>query len=158
MNADPRPFYAPQSVAAAFVALALVGCGGDGKTEYQGVATWNGVPIEEGYVELSPTDGQGQVVGADIKGGAFVLRTVPGEKQVSVVAQKKIGERPPTERIPHPEPIYQQFLPAKYNERSELRVTISADDPTVRLDLTGEEAPTAPANEQQARAAAAGGR
>ena len=158
MNAGSRYLYAPLYLAAAFVALASVGCRGDGRTEIQGVATWNGAPIEEGYVELSPTDGQGQVVGADIKNGAFVVRTVPGEKQVSVIAQKKIGERPPTERIPHAEPIFCQFLPAKYNERSELRVTIAADEPTLRLDLTGEEAPPAPANEQQARAAMAAGR
>ena len=91
MHAYPRRFYLPLSLAAASVALALLGCG-DGKTEIQGVATWNGTPIEEGYVELSPTDGQGQVVGADVKNGAFVLRTLPGEKQVSVVANKKIGE------------------------------------------------------------------
>lgn len=156
MTATSRSLAAFTSFAATVVLF--VGCSGDGKTEIQGVATWNGAPIEEGYVELSPTDGQGQVVGADIRDGAFVVRTLPGEKQVSVVAQKKIGERPPTERIPHPEPIYQQFLPAKYNERSELRVTIAASEPTLRLELTGEEAPPAPANEQQARAAMAGGR
>jgi hypothetical protein len=139
------------SIAATVVLL--VGCGGDGKTEIQGVATWNGAPIEEGYVELSPTDGQGQVVGADVKQGAFTLRTVPGEKHVSVTAKKKIGERPPTERIPYAEPIYQQFLPAKFNENSELHVTIASDDPTLRLELTGEEAPVQSSGEQ-ARAAA----
>lgn len=151
MNLPPLRLSALLSIAAIVVLLA--GCGGDGKTEIQGVATWNGVPIEEGYVELSPTDGKGQVVGADIKQGAFVLRTVAGEKHVSVTAKKKIGERPPTERIPHAEPIFCQFLPAKYNETSELHVTIAADDPTLSLELTGEEAPAQTAGEQ-ARAAA----
>lgn len=128
------------SVAFAIVLVSAPGCGGDGLYEVQGEATWNGQPIEEGYVEFRPTDGQGQVVGADIRDGKFVLRAVPGEKNVSVIAQRKVGETAPTERIPHPEPIYEQFLPAKFNLNSELRVTISADDPTLRLALEGEEA------------------
>lgn len=151
MNASRVSLSALLSIAAIVVLFA--GCGGDGKTEIQGIATWNGVPIEEGYVELSSTDGKGQVVGADIEQGAFVLRTVPGEKHVSVTAKKKIGERPPSERIPHAEPIFCQFLPAKFNETSELRVTIAADDPTLTLALEGKEASPV-SDSEQARAAA----
>ena len=156
MNTYLRRLSALLSIAT--LVVLFVGCGGDGRMEIQGVATWNGAPIEEGYVELAPTDGKGQVVGADIKDGAFVLRTVAGEKHVSVTARKKIGERPPTERIPHAEPIYCQFVPAQFNERSELRVTIAADDPTLKLALEGEEAPPEPAGEQARAAAMAQGR
>ena len=124
-----------------FLSAVLLGCGnpGDGKTVVQGTATWNGHPIERGYVEVSPTSGPGQVDGADIVDGKFSLRTTTGEKRVSVVAQRKIGETPPSERIPHPEPIYFQFLPQQFNDNTTLNLTIEASNPTVTLDLTGEE-------------------
>ena len=118
----------------------LLGCGaGDGKLAVEGTATWNGQPIENGYVEVSPASGPGQVDGADIVDGKFSLRTTAGEKRVSVVAQRKIGETAPTERIPTPEPIYFQFLPKQFNENTTLTSTVDPGDPALVLDLTGEE-------------------
>lgn len=115
-----------------------LGCGGDGKSEVQGVATWNGQPIEQGYVELAPVDGAGQFASAEIKDGKFTLRTIPGMRQVKVTAEKKIGETAPTERIPMPEPIMFQYLPAKYNSQSEWQIDIKAGE-NLKLEMTGEE-------------------
>jgi len=129
---------------AKFAHLALVigmfpGCSDDGKTEFQGTASWNGTPIVDGYVEMTPTDGMGQVVGCNIVDGKFSFRTQEGEKRVSVTAKRKIGETAPTERIPTPEPIYFQFIPEKFNAATELLVTINNSDPKVNLELTGTE-------------------
>jgi len=119
---------------------ALIGCGSsDGKLTVEGTATWNGQPIEDGYVEVSPASGPGQVDGADIVGGKFSLRTSEGEKRVSIVARRKIGETEPTERIPTPEPIYFQYLPKQFNDNTELTRTVTASEPALSLDLTGEE-------------------
>ena len=52
------------------LAICLPGCGrSDGKIDVRGLATWNGDPIANGYVELQPTDGKGQIVGAGIVNG-----------------------------------------------------------------------------------------
>ncbi|UUO05909.1 hypothetical protein M4951_21395 [Blastopirellula sp. J2-11] len=116
---------------------ASLGCSGDGKNQVEGVATWNGQPIENGYVELAPVGGVGQFASAEIKNGKFTLRTLPGLRQVKVTAQKKIGETAPTERIPNPEPIFFQFIPAKYNTQSEWQIDVQGQ--TLNLDLQGDE-------------------
>ncbi|WP_146432934.1 hypothetical protein [Blastopirellula retiformator] len=103
----------------------------------QGVATFNGQPIEKGYVELAPVGGVGQFASADIQDGKFTLRTSPGLRQVKITAQRKIGETAPTERIPNPEPIYFQYLPAEFNSASQLQKDIQGG--TLTLDLEGDE-------------------
>lgn len=118
----------------------MLGCGGgDGRIEVDGTITWNGQPIEEGYIEVSPVAGPGQVDGADIVDGKFSLRTTAGEKRVSVVARRKIGETAPTERIPTPEPIYFQYLPPQFNDNTTQTLTIPPDVQQVNLDFMGEE-------------------
>lgn len=138
---------------------AMVGCGGDGRLAVNGTATWNGAPIETGFVEFFPTDGAGQVDGADIVNGKFSLRTNAGQKRVRVTGQKKIGETPPTERIPKAEPIYVQFIPREFNDDSQLKVDVSAADPQIEFALEGQELGAAPAlsSAEAQRKAAQGG-
>lgn len=123
------------------VALApmAIGCDSDGKVHIEGTATWNGTPIENGYVELQPLNGEGQFASAEIADGKFTLSTLPGSRRVKVTAQKKIGETAPTERIPEPEPIMFQFIPPEFNSESTLEMKISETDPTLNLDLKGNE-------------------
>jgi hypothetical protein len=137
---------------------ACVGCGGDGRVAVDGTASWNGQPIENGFVELFPTDGAGQVDGADVIDGKFSLRTHPGEKRVRVIAQKKVGETVPTERIPKPEPIYVQFIPKEFNDQSELKVNVDSADPKMELALQGPEPSAALSAGDMQRKAAQGGR
>jgi hypothetical protein len=141
------------------LAAACVGCGGDGRVAVEGTATWNGQPIEMGFVELFPTDGTGQVDGADIVGGKFSVRTHAGAKRVRVTGQRKIGETPPTERIPKAEPIYAQFIPKEFNDESQLKVEVSSTDPKLELALQGQEpnaGPTLTAADAQRKAAQGG--
>lgn len=141
------------------VTTLLAGCGGDGKVPIQGTATWNGEPIEIGYVELQPTDNTGQFASAEIRQGKFTLRTAPGPRRVKVTAQRKIGEVPPSERIPMAEPIMHQYIPPKFNAQSETEIEIKADDPVLSLDLEGEEiAPSTSSPDEQRRKAQQGGR
>jgi len=142
------------------LATCLSGCGrSEGKIEVRGTATWNGEPIADGYVELQPTDGQGQIAGAEIVGGKFTVVAFPGAGRVSVMAHRQIGLTDPTERMPTPEPILSQFLPAQFNSNSTLTYTIQASDPTLALELKGEELSpsTEPTAEEQARRARQGG-
>ncbi|MGC4005516.1 MAG: hypothetical protein QM811_21310 [Pirellulales bacterium] len=146
-------------VACVALCLSFVGCGGDGKLAVEGTVTWNGKPLENGFVELTPLDGAGSIVGADVVDGKFTLRTAPGEKRVSVTGKRIIGATKPTERIPNPEPIYLQFIPAEFNANSKLKTTVAATDPKVTLDLKGTEA-TAPGSSEadRQRQAAQGGK
>jgi hypothetical protein len=137
----------------------MVGCGGDGKVPIQGTATWNGQPIEIGYVELQPTDNEGQFASAEIREGKFTLRTSPGPRRVKVTASRQIGEIPPSDRIPNPEPIMHQYLPSQFNTQSELETEIKADSPSLVLNLEGEEiSPSGASPDEQRRKAQQGGR
>jgi hypothetical protein len=138
------------------LAAVQLGCGpGDGKTDIEGTATWNGEPISDGYVELTPVDGSGQIDGADIVNGKFTVRTTEGEKVARVSARRKIGETPATPRMPA-EPIYHEYIPNEFNSKSALKVTINTDDPTLKLDLKGKDAPQGESAADRARRQAYG--
>ncbi|MEW4564168.1 hypothetical protein AB1K70_16640 [Bremerella sp. JC770] len=118
--------------------VALVGCNGDGKMSVDGTASWNGQPIQKGYIELQPI-GDGHFASAEIIDGKFTLQTTPGKRLVKVTAEKKIGETQPTDRIPEVKPIMFQFVPPEFNSESKLEMDISASNPTLDVALDGEE-------------------
>lgn len=118
--------------------VALLGCNGDGKMEVEGTATWNGQPIQKGYIELQPVN-DGHFASAEIVDGKFTLQTTPGLRLVKVTAEKKIGETPPTDRIPEAQPIMFQFVPPKFNSQSTMEMEIAASNPTLNVELEGEE-------------------
>lgn len=123
---------------ALLVLVALVGCNGDGKMTVDGTASWNGQPIQKGYIELQPI-GEGHFASAEIVDGKFTLQTTPGNRLVKVTAEKKIGETPPTDRIPEAKPIMFQFIPPKYNAESTLEMEISSSGSDLDVALEGEE-------------------
>lgn len=131
--------YAPSfPLLIAVLVFGAAGCDTSGKVHVQGTATWNGSPIEVGYVELQPIDGAGQFASAEITNGKFTLQTLPGTRRIKVTAQQKIGETEPTERIPVPEPILFQFIPPEFNSESTLEMEINASDPNLNIELNGD--------------------
>jgi len=86
---------------AAALALAVSGCGGDGKVSVNGVVTLDGQPIEGAIVTFIPVAKEGQIAhGTTDKEGAFQLTTtkpndgaLPGEYKVTVVYAE--GAEPP---------------------------------------------------------------
>ncbi|QDU74026.1 hypothetical protein Pan97_10270 [Bremerella volcania] len=123
---------------ALLVLVALVGCNNDGKMSVDGTATWNGQPIQKGYIELQPV-GEGHFASAEIVDGKFTLQTTPGKRLVKVTAEKKIGETAPTDRIPESQPIMFQFVPPRFNSESTLEMEISASNPNLDVSLEGDE-------------------
>jgi len=125
-----------------FIAILIAGCSSsvqpDGKNSYTGTVTWNGVPLPAGA--LTVYSEQGAADGAEIHNGAFSIRTMPGQKTISVVAEREIGTPPPTERIPDPTPVKFQYLPESVNSASILKVDFSADPALpVSIELKGKE-------------------
>ncbi|MBA2116424.1 hypothetical protein [Bremerella alba] len=121
-----------------FFAALAAGCNEDGKISVDGTASWNGQPIEKGYIELQPI-GEGHFASAEIVDGRFTLQTTPGKRLVKVIAKKKVGETPPSDRIPEAQPIMFQFVPPKFNSESTLEMEISASQPSLAVELEGEE-------------------
>lgn len=120
-------FFAPMLA----VSLALVGCSDSGRLPLNGKVSFNGVPVEYGYVQFTPMAGTtGPTAGADVKDGAYEVASVrglfKGSYRVEIQSWKRSGGvsvDPVTgERTQGGD--LNQVLPAKYNKKSELTVEI----------------------------------
>ncbi|MEX1040688.1 MAG: hypothetical protein WDZ51_08665 [Pirellulaceae bacterium] len=121
--------------------LLFTGCGGgsnDGKIELSGTATWNGKSIERGEITLISPDQN--VDAAKINNGKFQIRTQPGEKKVSVLAYREVGQM--EDGRGGSTPISHQFIPHDYNRNSELTETIDTSMRQLTIAIDGEEIPT----------------
>ena len=89
-----------------------------------GVVTFDGVPIEKGDIIFRPTDGK---VGADagvITAGKFSFRSKPGTKAVQIAAPREVPGTTTTGIDGKPTPVYEQYIPARYNEKSTLSAEV----------------------------------
>jgi hypothetical protein len=92
----------------------------------EGTVTLDGVPIEKGVIVLMPPDGKGQTAGCGITAGSYRMQASPGTKQVSIIAERKDGKMPDPMSPGSGAVIdrYVDYVPERYNKKSELTVTI----------------------------------
>lgn len=80
-----------RTLLATLICLSLSGCGA-GTATVTGEVTYDGRPVGDGTITLTPADGKGPVTGADIKDGTYTVRDVPpGPKVVRVEAYRKVN-------------------------------------------------------------------
>lgn len=113
----------------------LAGCGGDGKYPVSGVVTWEGEPIPEdhhGYVTLTPVDPSSPPDAGPIgPGGQFDFRATPGEKRVEILITRPVGEVIEAMGAA----AHEQYIPTRYNEKTELTMTVEAKDNEIDFAL-----------------------
>ena len=111
-----------------------LGCGKTGTQEISGLVTLDGSPLAEGQVEFSPIQPtKGPTAGAAIQNGQFVVPAVAnglivgGVYKVSISAMVGSGKfiRNPVAPGGKSEAL-KESIPARYNESSELQITVSA--------------------------------
>jgi hypothetical protein len=115
------------------------GCSGSNRGAVSGTVTVNGEPLNEGQISFVPMDpALGPTSGATISNGQYqidaVRGPVAGEYQVQIHAFRKAGKRiwdgMGDEKARPEQKNYVQelapYLPAKYNDKSELRATVVA--------------------------------
>jgi hypothetical protein len=100
----------------------------------EGTVTLDGQPLERGAIRFRPlADTAGPTAGGDIVQGKFVVTefggAFAGEYQVQIVATKPTGRKVLDPRSKSQIDEYAQFLPARYNSRSQLRAEVTADGP-----------------------------
>lgn len=122
--------------------LPLSGCSSSEKTRgavLSGTVNWEGSPLEEGTISfLDKATNEPATTG--IKAGKYSLDLAPGEKKVSITAQKVTGSVPRDPRDPN-SPVIEtsvQYLPNKYNTRTTLTYTMTDATATENFDLTSE--------------------
>ncbi|MDO5748777.1 MAG: hypothetical protein Q4Q42_03945 [Planctomycetia bacterium] len=130
------------AVAALFCVACFAGCQpNDGLCPVEGTVTLDGQPLEEGSIGMGPMVGQpGTAVGGKILNGAFKLRASEGEMLVTIRSQKKVPiENPTPDEAAHGVAERTvELVPAKYNDRSELKFTVVKGKNQATFDLVSE--------------------
>ncbi len=105
----------------------------DGLCAVEGTVTLDGAPLAEGTINFGPMAGaHGTATGAKIVDGKYSARASQGEMAVSIRSQKR-------ETVQDPERgemiTATELIPDKYNQNSELKVTIQPGKNTHNFDL-----------------------
>jgi hypothetical protein len=120
--------------------LGLAGAGGcsadTGKGTVRGEVTLDGQPLKDGRIWFVPEDNQSPPVDTAIVDGRFRLAMPVGPKRVRISASKVVGKRRmyDTPNSPVVDEI-KELLPARYNDRSELTMTVQPGVQDKRFDL-----------------------
>lgn len=133
MRFDRSRYFVPTLFLTAWVLMFVAGCGGSGieRVEVSGTITLDGKPVESGSVLLIPLQ-DGPTAGRAFTGGKFHIAQSdgpsPGPYRVEITAFRGTGEMIPDGDFPDKlEERQEQYIPARYNDQSELEVQVSAE-------------------------------
>jgi hypothetical protein len=112
------------------------GCSG-GKPTVSGEVTLDGKPLEEGIIRFVPADGKSQTASAPISKGRYRAEPPPGEHRVEISAPKVVGKRKMYDApdVPAVDDVV-ELLPARYNVKSELTLTVKPGSQTKDFPLS----------------------
>ncbi|UUO05227.1 hypothetical protein M4951_17815 [Blastopirellula sp. J2-11] len=118
--------------------LAAIGCGPVGPPKYkvEGRITFDGEPIESGYIWFRDKSGQVGSVEARIKQGVYQLESLPGLKLVEISMFKEAplpGNKPNEEGDTT---TLVEALPKRYNTESTLEVNVVPEMGSQDFELT----------------------
>ena len=124
-----------------FIAISLLtaGCGAgapEGPRTYTvtGTVAYTGQPLKEADLVIRTADGK-HAAGAKVTDGKFVLKAPVGVSIVEITALRDVPgefrEDNPGEKVP----VREQFIPAKYNAETTLKMDVKPDTKEVKFDL-----------------------
>ena len=119
------------------------GCGGDGpeRVVVSGLVTFEGEPIKEGRMRFGPIkDTTAPRSGAMIVDGRYTVDAkggVPvGTHGVEIEAVRARGNAPNAREMPGMGAAsIEQYIPDRYNIKTELQLTIEPDSPSITKDF-----------------------
>jgi len=98
---------------------------------------FDGKPLPSGTVTFIATDNGTTSQQAKINDGMYQAMVPVGEKRVEIHASRIIGKPPPEHEIPEKK----QYIPARYNQKSELRARVQEGSQLqLNFDLTSDPA------------------
>jgi hypothetical protein len=96
--------------------------------------TWNGAPVESGFITFIPLDGTAAEAG-EIRDGQFEFEARPGNSRVEIQANKELGFNRSMNQ-----PNIVQYLPPEFNTKSTLTKVVSPEGENVfDFELIGKE-------------------
>jgi hypothetical protein len=115
--------------------LLVVGCGPAGPRAYpvSGTVTFDGKPVEAGFIRFAPAGAPAEAEAAPIAGGRYRLDLPAGPHRVEVSAART---RPGGPRGAMGELVPEEYIPARYNRQTELTAeVVPAGDNVFDFDL-----------------------
>ena len=122
---------------AVVLALATMGCNrSDGRLSGSGTVTLDGEELPEGSIEFVPIAGTtGPTAGGSIRGGKYCIAgedgIFAGRFRVKITANRKTGEQAMDLYRGVKFDVEKQYLPARYNEKSQLEAEVTDEGPNV---------------------------
>lgn len=112
----------------------LGGCGTGGIFFLEGRVTLDGSPLEDGYITFIPeADTPGPDAVAPVRDGRFAITAtggpLTGTFRVKIIANRETDRKQVDDISGKLVPIIQQYIPARYNEQSELIIEVREDQP-----------------------------
>ena len=119
------------------VAMLAAGCSkGPPMGEVTGTITVDGTPAKIGSISFFPIDGKSGTAGAAIKEGKYTADVPVGKVKVEIRVSKIVGEKKlydtPDSKV---QPIMEEVLPPKYNDRTELELDVQPGTNKRNYDL-----------------------
>ena len=117
---------------------ALAGCSGKSlKTgTVTGDVSLDGQPLKSGVIHFVSSDGKVATTDAMIADGKYTVEMPPGDKRISISAPKVVGRRKAYDTPDSPTlDVVQELLPAKYNAKTELTLTVTTGSQQNNYDL-----------------------
>ena len=116
--------------------LLLVACDSNRRKPIEGTVTLDGRPMPNGQIRFIPKEGtNGPTAGAKIDEGKYSISAelgiFAGTYRVEITASRPGGRKMPDRVTGQPVDVYKQFIPSKYNTKSELVANVTADGPNV---------------------------
>jgi hypothetical protein len=135
LDCSPQPFRTGSAAGCSGVTWAGImlagaslfagGCGSRvGTYPVSGVVTFDGVPIEKGDIIFRHTDGKAGADAGVIAAGRFSFRSKPGTMTVQIAAPRQVPGKTTTGFDGKQIPVYEQYIPARYNEKSTLSAEV----------------------------------
>ncbi len=119
--------------------LAVTGCGGDAlnRGSVGGKVTLDGTPVAQGTVIFTPVDGtKGPIAMAQIVNGEYSIdkdAPVVGKHLVKIQGFRDTDKKDELGRV-----VGEQFIPAKYNDNTTLKVDIAQGENACDFPLTSQ--------------------
>jgi hypothetical protein len=112
---------------------AIAGCGGSGpkKFDVSGTVTFDGVPVADGDLTFTPEDKSRGAEGGKIKDGKYTMKAHEGKNKIQIIATRIV----PGKKGAMGEDFIEQYIPAKFNEKSDLSADVGAGKTEHNFDL-----------------------
>lgn len=109
-------------------ALLIAGCSSSvdnqGFFKVDGTVTYDGQPLDNGWITFRSQGGDAKNVAAQIEGGKFSVKIQEGVKLVEISAEREVPGKFSVGANGEKVPAKESFIPAIYNTKSELKTTV----------------------------------